>query len=588
MKGTALLRELFYRGHYAEVVAASCDGGAVLPDDLPAVVGALVHLGRLDEAQSWLRAKGAALAPAARSEARLYVASGLCRQFEHAAARALLMDNVRDWRRSRDDRSRFFALHGLGFYRYMYGRFGAALVAASAAFDAAVSCDFPYGRILAADLKGHTLAQLGRPRAAARQLAVARKQAEALGRAAIVEAIDYALVGYSAMYGLDPAGDVAAIERELAVMALEDTYRRSMLLLELARQHLLRGAARRARRCLDEASRLVFSYQNKRHEVLVNLGYVCLLQLAGDEAQASSLVRTLSRLVDPEVDLTLELRLVGLEHELCLALDLPAAAAKAKLTRLTRRSGRLVSARMLERQERPGPTAPQGEDPLGDLIDRAAAAQPGAVAEVLASGYLGFLGLAAGLGRTRRALVVDLEPASLTVFDRGDVVHLTGAATNLTQRILAQLARGDGSKAALAKALWGISAYHPLKHDQKIYGVVAKLRQALGERGEWIAIAEGGYELAAGVEVRFAGAPKSVREAASEPLPELRDDLSLRQARILDRAKSAPLDARTCAELFSVSIVTASRDLSDLEKKGLLQRLGKGRATTYTFKSGGS
>ena len=60
-------------------------------------------------------------------------------------------------------------------------------------------------------------------------------------------------------------------------------------------------------------------------------------------------------------------------------------------------------------------------------------------------------------------------------------------------------------------------------------------------------------------------------------------DLSVRQARILDLCErmGAVTNKEVC-EAFEVSEVTAGRDLSEMVSKGLLQRVGKGRATSYT------
>ena len=75
--------------------------------------------------------------------------------------------------------------------------------------------------------------------------------------------------------------------------------------------------------------------------------------------------------------------------------------------------------------------------------------------------------------------------------------------------------------------------------------------------------------------------PQNKPHVASELLAR-HPDLSARHAKIMDLCEQmGNITNKDVCDAFKTSEVTAGRDLTELVKKGLLRRLGKGRATSY-------
>lgn len=86
--------------------------------------------------------------------------------------------------------------------------------------------------------------------------------------------------------------------------------------------------------------------------------------------------------------------------------------------------------------------------------------------------------------------------------ERRAVWDATGAVFDLSQRgvlwelLVALAARGGtATKEELVVAVWGVSEYHPLNHDNRLRVSVKKLRERLGAAGERLATEADGYSL---------------------------------------------------------------------------------------------
>ncbi len=78
----------------------------------------------------------------------------------------------------------------------------------------------------------------------------------------------------------------------------------------------------------------------------------------------------------------------------------------------------------------------------------------------------------------------------------------TGALFDLSQRgvlwdVLLALAErgGAATKEELVIAVWDVTEYHPLNHDNRLRVSVKKLRERLGAAGERLATEADGYSL---------------------------------------------------------------------------------------------
>ena len=300
--------------------------------------------------------------------------------------------------------------------------------------------------------------------------------------------------------------------------------------------------------------------------------------------QALYLVESARTSLHAEVDLLLSARLEGLESKIRESLGEPNRAEPEKANRLESS----VHQNVLRRGRGLPARRRAGEDPLGDLIDLIYASSeiPADARELelwtLLRGRL-------SMGPGARAIVFGVVDDGALLVDRAEI-RRTQALSRTHREILAALASGPKSNGQLISTAWGYE-YHPLRHNPLLYSAIRSLRQRL--EADWIESSADGYRLLAGVEVvsHLDRAPARTSKGAAEfpSAPRAfahRRDLNARQNEILNALTTgckphwAPRDSR---ETFGVSTMTATRDLSDMSAKGMIRRLGRGRATYYAL-----
>jgi hypothetical protein len=434
---------------------------------------------------------------------------------------------------------------------------------------------------------GHILIRLGEVSAGLRHLEQALKWSELLGNQALSDAIQISILTYRAQYGLQPQTILRSLKTAVKRLSPQDTYSKSNLLLELARQQLLRGDLPNAFSSLDTAAEIIYSSQNRRQEVTLNHRYAYLYSMSGEPSRALNFIRSAKKSLNPAVDRALEIEVSGLESKLFFALGRleQHQSIHAQMQKQFPFDGSAIPRRILNREssstEHP---YRRGSDPLGDLKDLMAQNPASAIEHILKSGYWSFLYDVLPVSRNQETLYFELVPGSVTLFDHG-LVHHTEGLTPLLKSFAIQVAQGDGSKRRLIEKIWKYT-YHPLRHDSVVYSTATAFRKLLGEKATWLETTEQGYRLRDGVSVRFQSLPQASPQTLSQTIPRADSShdarLSLRQLKILNYLKdNESLDARTLKQLYKVSEITATRDLARLTTLRLVIRVGQGRATRY-------
>ena len=587
------LAATFYQGNYLDVLRSTIDAvdGLIGVGDESLVIGALCFQSRVEEAQRIFRK--AALSEEARLEACFYLGVGACRRGQYDDARRHFAANLAT-RRTLTDRGRFFAFQGLAFFRYFQGRYRSAARAARAAYFAAMDARFLYGKALSADLLGHALVQTGAVAEGLARLEDAAQFAHQLGNGGLVREMRMSRAIYSAQFGLDPANDITRLQQWLGDDQPQNSYSRSNLLLELARQHALRGDLAEGRRVLDEACTQIYAAQNTRQGIILSLRYAAIAQRSGDSHQALNLVRMAASELRNVVDLGLALQVEGLRRSLQEELDVGClASSETELQRLLRRTGAGINARMEARRTgRPLSAERPSDDRLGNLMDGLAQKRSDSVAKCLELGLLGLLHGVFGIKPGARVVVLDPLPGTLLLFDGGNVWYRAEGLSPLLRAILCRLAAGPATKEQLIHEIWKYS-YSSIRHDALIYRIMSRLRILLAPHGGWVNFDEPYYFLEKGVAI--ASNLRTALElptqmppplvAASEPNapePGVAPLLNMRQRQILKTVQArGELDVQACVDAFGISLATARRDLSQLAELSLVQRVGRARATRY-------
>lgn len=139
--------------------------------------------------------------------------------------------------------------------RYFTGRFDLAAAVASAALASGKLAQFANAQMLANDLRGHALAQIGRVVVDLAILAQVRDQALRLGYAGNAHAVEISLSLYRART-TSPARAEVGLREMAARESTEDSYSRRTLRLGLAVLLAWTGRATEAAALVDEATRL--------------------------------------------------------------------------------------------------------------------------------------------------------------------------------------------------------------------------------------------------------------------------------------------------------------------------------------------
>ena len=145
------------------------------------------------------------------------------------------------------------------------------------------------------------------------------------------------------------------------------------------------------------------------------------------------------------------------------------------------------------------------------------------------------------------------------------------------------------SKEFLLERVWGYK-YDITIHDPMIFTALGRLRTLLGPFKDFLQLTENGYWFTESVEVinhtAFTEIKRATKPELISQLVGQIEQLNFRQLQIMNHLNSSDfIDLQTCLKLFKTSPITASRDLSQLHKRGLITRIGRARATKYIAKN---
>ncbi|MES2767928.1 MAG: DeoR family transcriptional regulator [Bdellovibrionota bacterium] len=311
--------------------------------------------------------------------------------------------------------------------------------------------------------------------------------------------------------------------------------------------------------------------------------------LSGDYSRALNALSSAKRALRPGVDHLLEVETMGLEFKLFsnLYMKKECEVLFPKLQKLSKKFGNTYQIRFLNRDENKiaSSAVRAGEDLLGDLYDQIRAEPENAINSILKTDYHAFLYDLLPLSREASVIYLDLEPGTLTLFQRGNVNHTDGLTPQLRKIILCLSEGKEMDKEELITRVWGYK-YDPLRHDNIVYSAMTLLRKLLGEKSSWLVTTESGYKWLAGVEIKshLTNEAQNIEAIIPKKLDVNFNTLNFRQMKILQFLKNnESIDVQKCKKLFNVSDITASRDLSSLTRSNSLIRVGKGRAIRYVL-----
>ena len=580
------LEKLFSRGLYSQILQHYDQSVDTFPSErVDWLLGSLCFQGRTREAEEIFRERAKTLESRQHSAGLFYLGLGLTRKSRYSEARKLFRRNHELHSADSDPQIQFYIHQGVAFYLYFTGQFSRSAHFAEKSLRAAIRAHDSLGKVLAQDLLGHSLTQIGQVHRGLAQLNEARQQAQVLGHQAFVGAIEISCLLYEAEFGFRANSIVDALSKALSTLSPQDTYSRSAVALETSRQYILRGRFTAAQKILDETAPHIYAVQNRRQEIILNLRWAEIAFLQGQETAAWQFVRSAQRCLDTEVDKNFEIQILEIELKILENREPQLfAEKKARLLELSEKFASHSHRNRLVRRHWLVEAAPAEDDEIHLRLKAMEASPEKALATVLETKYYSWFFKALPLERGKNYLYLGLEKSSLTIFSQEEITHQK--IPSLARRLLEALAEGSLSKAQIVERVWGYT-YHPLRHDSLVYAGLSSLRKSLGAKATWILTTETGYCLSPSVQLRTPAGTTPIALAPAKgigsTLAKKFMDLNHRQIQALEfLTQQRFICTRTYRDMFSTSEITASRDLSSLKEKGVL-KVGFGRATQYTL-----
>jgi len=584
----ASARKLLYRGDYREVLThyEKTTKNRVSRDWLVASIGSLSFLGRTQEAQLLFESSSSKLSRNEKIESLFFLTINFARTQDLRTARSHLRA-MKNLDQGLPGVSKFYIAQAQAFLRHYRSQFRSSEILARSAFKEAVKARFSYGRILSADLLGHSLVQLDQIQEGIKSLKEAAASAKTMELEPIHQAIQVSILLYESQFGLRQGPDaILRLRALIRRLQISDSYTRINLYFELIRSLTLAGLYRDAETELQYVFELIYLFNNPRQETTFKLRYAELSLLRGRTHEALEKVLDAKRWSGLVANRQLHAQLLGLEYKIVRELGFAERLVKLReelrqlALSLPTALNLRITARLLGEESK---VPASSSDRIGTLLADLHASE--SVARIVDSGCLGLLSRRLELRPGQEALVWDLERSSLTIFSAGEILHLASLRSTQSRRILNQLAKGSVTKDDLVKSAWGYT-YHPLKHDSLLYAAIAQCRKLLGSASHWIENRENTYRLKPGVVLirldHESTAPIKNLDSAPEQI-DTQTGLNHRQIQCLSRWGSSPFrSVKQHQRELRVSRNTATRDLRQLEDLGFLKSLGSGPSRRYT------
>jgi len=605
------IKNLFNSGDFALISAHLEEWGiskAAMHPERSLILGALVMRGQFEEAELFygIYAKQASLEEHASATMFLGISevrrSRYDRARKHISRGLGILRTLHDLDTPSAQRTAFYALFGLGFIHHFSARWERGLVYTERALACARQAEFPMGILFSQDLLAHLYFNQGQVGKSFQTFEKFQRLAKSMGQMAMLQTSKAAEMIYRCQVfsSLQKEWPENVLNAALATLDLKDTYSHANLVLEVSRHLIMAGKMSEASEMINKAYGPIFAHRHRRQTAEVNLRLAYIFWWQGQGVQALSLLRSSEANLDARVDHVQAMQVEGLERSVWRSISGhgQSGAMVSGRERISRERFRSfinfrIDARLAGEARN---VFTRGQDPLGDLMDDLSSRREASVGQALRWGRLGLLHLYYGVAPGEVVLICDRKESRLLSFCRGDVDVGTLRWSAPLLKMLQLLTSGVQSKESLVFQAFGYN-YIPEHHDSLLYANIARLRKALGANTRLLELYEGGYRLATNTILRIVPEMKEHRElahlkprlrtqATARLLDESSDDFTLNSRQILllrlmKKKNRAFISAREHAKANDISLVTAFRDLRELEARQLIVRHGRARATRY-------
>lgn len=601
----AFIDELFYQGKYAEVLKKTYEDQTKIDlNHTPYIIGSLSFLGRAEEAEAFFTAKEKLLQPVQSSYAHFFLSLAWTRRSQYKKARKHLKQNqlISQQEGFKNPEIKFLVSQGISFFLYYFGEFQKSLIWSQKSLNASMALDNFWMKALSLDLLANNLIQNGRIFEGLSHFQQAIKFSALLKNQALANAMEISHLIFRCEYGINIAESFEELMTKFAKLSVNDSFSKANLGLELARQLTIRGNYRDALSTLESISPFIYQSQNRRQEARLNLRWAEVYYQKNELSTALHYIRSGKKSLE-FVDQTYEIQFLGLELKTYKKLqpDLPQTALENRLNELSQKFKTIMNQNMLQRQRKDQTSELESSgDEIHVLLQKAEQSEEQARKIILKTGFYSWIPRFLNLNQGQNYILLNFESKSITCLDANLISHKPGELSSLNYKILTALSKNFKTKEELLETIWGYE-YDPLRHDSLIYSAFSNLRKILGDHAWLLETSETGYQLRAEVlEVSQKSTATTKNNPTKDELskdqsvnftkPDQQDDLQTylklglnsRQIQILQYFQQNQFIAvKIVQDLFTVSEITANRDLRSLTEAQLVVRIGQGRATRY-------
>lgn len=498
---------------------------------------------------------------------------------------------------SKDAEIQFLSWQGLGFFYYFFSHHKKSLRAAHEAHKNLLLFNnknlSPFYLILSMDLQGHNLIQRFRIHQGIDVLQQAYDIALEHKIAPFVNSVKFSLLLYKSRFIDSPSTSIDNLTRAFKEIASHDDYSRSELVCEISNRLMLKGHFNEAKNFLSDNYKVIYESDNKRQMGQLNFRMTYCMFRQGSFEQALYLAKTARANLNPVIDRGLIAQILGLEIKILTAMGEPTTSALNELKSIDAKSDNLLIKRINRRIFKEIGSANNGEDPLGDIVDQLHSDKSEETYNhIVTNEMFGLLGDFFNIPSGKEFIVLNAPDSQTVIFNQGKI-EVVKPLGNLLVQLTKVLSAHTCSKEEIIQKVWNYREYDPLRHDSLIYSSVTRLRNLLNLSEQQLIFDGEGYRLNMTVlnyqQMRTQELTAPILH--SKPTPTtyvpanenvfLTEDLNFRQFRVLQDSQIDNLTVKSYGKQFSVTTMTALRDLRKLCEFGYLKKIGKGRATTY-------
>ncbi len=573
-------QELYLKGHYSEAAASK--------NDLKTIsykIGGLVFTGQHQEARLLHKAYVTELSIEDEIVANFHLGLSYTRTSEYEKGRQYFVQNLLLIRsKSVSLVARFFAYQGSSFYRFFFSEHKKSQTHAEKGYGCLLQMQKapPLLLGLSLDIQAHNKIQMGFINQGLKSFEKALAITGANHLHDLFSEIEISYFNYRSEFSLDLNNQIKKLQKRLNESRNQNDYSNSATALQVAKLYLLQGQFKKAHDFLNSHFDVIYKNQNKRKIAILNTLMAQLVFYKGQFLEALSLINVALGQLHSDVDRSLFLPLLGLKIRCLKFLGKDFDGELKTSQKLIQKIDRTININIQNRISNAIQDRKMGEDPLGDLFDKVHKRTPGVLNDILEAGVLLLVFELFELNPKRKYIIIcEAENTTLMVDDQ-QVVDTGKSLTRLQIEILNKIYQGPCTKSKLIESIWGYQ-YDPLRHDSLIYTAIGRIRKILEPYGAWLYSDDNHYSLAHEVELLAPLTPVKSSRPQRPQKPVETQNLNHRQLQMLAEGYASPLSVSQYGEIWNVTRMTALRDLSELLEKGMVTKMGRGKATRYQF-----